>query len=444
MALYFSRFFNKNNYINFLFSLIPLSFIIGNLLLNLNIILLIVITALFYGKDFNNIKLYFLDKLIIFFFAFSLFVAFYNYLDNFFFLEVSKGDLTILFKTIAYLRYLFLYFTIRYIVEKKIVDFKLFFISSSFFSIFVSLDIFYQFIFGQDIFNFKPVGYKFAGPFNEELIAGGYIQRFSLFTFFFFSLFLKSKNKFIRNFLIPILFLIIFLALVISGNRMPLILFLLALALIVIFEKKTRKYLFWFLTTLLFFFFIMINSSSDPNSKSYWKIKGNLIGLTTEIIKISKAIDLKERKINRDAMPGYYHEFEAFYDTWLMNKYIGGGIKSFRINCPKRQNLDINERTTCNTHPHNYYLEILTDLGFIGFFILFGIFIITFYISFIKKYLMRSTLNTNHLITPFMILFFIEIFPLRTSGSFFTTGNFTFIILMMSITIALSRKQNLN
>ena len=85
MALYFSRFFNKNNYINFLFSLIPLSFIIGNLLLNLNIILLIVITALFYGKDFNNIKLYFLDKLIIFFFAFSLFVAFYNYLDNFFF-----------------------------------------------------------------------------------------------------------------------------------------------------------------------------------------------------------------------------------------------------------------------------------------------------------------------------------------------------------------------
>ena len=225
---------------------------------------------------------------------------------------------------------------------------------------------------------------------------------------------------------------------------MPLILFLLALALIVIFEKKTRKYLFWFLTTLLFFFFIMINSSSDPNSKSYWKIKGNLIGLTTEIIKISKAIDLKERKINRDAMPGYYHEFETFYDTWLMNKYIGGGIKSFRINCPKRQNLDINERTTCNTHPHNYYLEILTDLGFIGFFILFGIFIITFYISFIKKYLMRSTLNTNHLITPFMILFFIEIFPLRTSGSFFTTGNFTFIILMMSITIALSRKQNLN
>ena len=28
----------------------------------------------------------------------------------------------------------------------------------------------------------------------------------------------------------------------------------------------------------------------------------------------------------------------------------------------------INERTTCNMHPHNYYLEILTDLGTYWFF----------------------------------------------------------------------------
>ena len=45
-----------------------------------------------------------------------------------------------------------------------------------------------------------------------------------------------------------------------------------------------------------------------------------------------------------------------------MNKYIGGGIKSFRHNCPKRKILIHNERTTCNMHPHNYYLEILTDI----------------------------------------------------------------------------------
>ena len=39
-------------------------------------------------------------------------------------------------------------------------------------------------------------------------------------------------------------------------------------------------------------------------------------------------------------MPGHFHEFETFYDTWLMNKYIGGGLRSFRLNCPKRPNVE--------------------------------------------------------------------------------------------------------
>ena len=26
-------------------------------------------------------------------------------------------------------------------------------------------------------------------------------------------------------------------------------------------------------------------------------------------------------------------EFASFYDTWLMNKYFGGGIKNFRFYC---------------------------------------------------------------------------------------------------------------
>ena len=78
-------------------------------------------------------------------------------------------------------------------------------------------------------------------------------------------------------------------------------------------------------------------------------------------------------------IPTYYQEFKTFYGTWMMNKYIGGGIKSFRHNCPKRKILSHNERTTCNMHPHNYYLEILTDIGIIGLIISCLIFIITIY-----------------------------------------------------------------
>ena len=125
-----------------------------------------------------------------------------------------------------------------------------------------------------------------------------------------------------------------------------------------------------------------------------------------------------------------------------MNKYIGGGIKSFRRNCHHRDNIDKSTNFICNTHPHNYYLEILTDLGLLGFFLLVAIFSITLYRSLIKKYFLSSTLKNNYIITPFIFLFFAEIFPIKTSGSFFTTGNATFFFIVFAITIALSRERN--
>ena len=54
-------------------------------------------------------------------------------------------------------------------------------LSSSIFSLLVGLDIFYQSIFGKDVFGHLPIGLKLGGPFGDELIAGSYLQRFSLF-----------------------------------------------------------------------------------------------------------------------------------------------------------------------------------------------------------------------------------------------------------------------
>ena len=133
---------------------------------------------------------------------------------------------------------------------------------------------------------------------------------------------------------------------------------------------------------------------------------------------------------------------EIFHDTWLMNKYIGGGIKSFRINCPNRQNLDSDERKVCNSHPHNYYLEILADLGIVGFIFIGSIFTITIYLSLIKKYFLKSSLSSNNTIIPFIFIFIVEIFPIKSTGSFFTTGNSTFIFLTLSIIAGLIEYQN--
>ena len=129
-----------------------------------------------------------------------------------------------------------------------------------------------------------------------------------------------------------------------------------------------------------------------------------------------------------------FKKFASFYDTWLLNKYIGGGIKSFRYYCHIRPNIDKNSEFLCNMHPHNYYLEILTETGLVGFFIVLIIFLLVLYRTFYKKYFEKSSsLINNNLIVPFIFLFIVEIFPLKSTGSFTTGINYIFLIMAILV-----------
>ena len=196
MISFLSKNNNRSNLLNFLFLLIPASFIAGNTILNLNILLLIISTIIFFGKNVFKINFFVLDKIILSLFTFIIIIGIYNFINlQFFEIEQKYSfeiNISILTKTISYVRYLILYFVLRYLIENKIINFKFFFISCSICSIFVSFDIFYQFIFDKDIFGYEPsLGRKFAGPFGKEYIAGGYIQRFCLFSFFLIPFFVK-------------------------------------------------------------------------------------------------------------------------------------------------------------------------------------------------------------------------------------------------------------
>ena len=59
-------------------------------------------------------------------------------------------------------------------------------------------------------------------------------------------------------------------------------------------------------------------------------------------------------------------------------------IKNLNINCKKK-------KINCNMHPHNYYLEILSELGIIGFFIFLLFFLIIFYQNFLLKNIFKSS-----------------------------------------------------
>ena len=203
-----------------------------------------------------------------------------------------------------------------------------------------------------------------------------------------------------------------------------------------------RKYLLFFIFVGTVVFSAIYNF--NPNLKTHFNDLNNRI--TNEFVEFFQTILIKEKKSNithsdytvivngkKIQMPNVYiKEFNSGYQTWLQNKYVGGGIKSFKENC---KIVVLN----CNTHPHNYYLEILSDLGLIGFVTLLIIFALVIYQSIIIRIFKKSESKFNNVIFPFAFLFIVEIFPIKTTGSFFTTGNATYIFLLMSVTVALSR-----
>ena len=221
MFAYFNQKDASSNLFNLLVASFPISFIAGNMIININIVLLILSTLIIHGKSFFNTRYYFLDKIIFLFFSFIIFTALAN--DYFFFQEKLqwKGYFSTIIKSILFLKYLLLYLSLRVLIENNILKLKLFFMSCTLSTLFVCFDLFYQGIYGQDIFGFeKPkLGRKLGGPFDDELIAGGYIQRFSLFSFFLIPLFYKEKFSNFIKFIIPIFFVIFLSGIIISGNR---------------------------------------------------------------------------------------------------------------------------------------------------------------------------------------------------------------------------------
>ena len=92
----------------------------------------------------------------------------------------------------------------------------------------------------------------------------------------------------------------------------------------------------------------------------------------------------------------------------------------------------------CNTHPHNIYLEFLSEIGFIGFGLFFFIFLYCLYkmFSLINKKV-KKKLSKNDICKFFILLgFATSMFPLFPSGSYF--NNWILIITYLPIGFYLS------
>ena len=418
---------NKSS-LNYLISLMPLSLILGNLAINLNIIIICIIgifTFKFRLVEVNEKKILYI---IYIFFFYLIFITLFRNLPN---LDINPLYKNHIIKSFLYLRYLVFFLVINKLIEEKKFDIKFFFLSCSFFSFLVAFDVLIQFFFKKNLLGYAILNNTPSSFFGEELIAGGYIQRFAFFFIFSIFFFFNNLTKKI-NFFLLFFISFFFFAILLTTNRMPLVIFLASIFIFLLIEKKTRK-----LLIISFFSFIIIltitlksNEGKKENLKSF---VGNTLQLlvkaphlfytdgTGELISFSN---------------NYLITFNSAVQTWKENKIFGGGLKSIRINCKIKKN------TICTTHPHNYTLEILLDTGILGFFLIYSVFIFYFF-NYIKFYLRNLNFKSRIFSMPFFLVIFFEFFPLRSSGSFFSTNNSVIIFLFLAIFINVS-KFNLN
>ena len=98
---------------------------------------------------------------------------------------------------------------------------------------------------------------------------------------------------------------------------------------------------------------------------------------------------------------------------------FGHGAKSFRYYCSKEENFVANN--ACSTHPHNFYAQMLAEVGLFGFVSLSFIFLSIVYL-FLKNFYYQIFKRKQYL-TDFAICllssYFITLFPLLPSGNFF-------------------------
>jgi len=421
MFIYKKENFSKIKLINFLIVILPLSLIIGNLATNINIILIIIFGFSIYKTEifFTNNKVY--NFLLYLFFFYLISITFINNFDNF------NSNNTLykehFYKSMTFLRFLFLFFVINKLLEKNVLNIKLLFLSFSSLSAIIAIDIVYQVIFGANVIGLPITIDKPSSFFGEENIAGGYLQKFLLFTIIF--IIIKFKNYISSNFLF-FLFIIFLIPIFLTSNRMSLILYMFSVLIFYIFEKKLKKIILISLIFIALGFAVLNLPFKNKYSGYYFSFAKSTVDLIKKSPKLFIYGAEKDQKI-RVGSSGYLITFYSGVQLWKENKIFGAGLKSFRINCK----FTINQ--VCNTHPHNYFLEILLDLGIVGLFIIYLFFCIGAF-NFLKTYY-SSFKEKNYVsrIFPLLvfIIIFIEFFPFRSSGSFFTTNNATIIFFLM-------------
>ena len=391
-------------------SLIPISLAISIFVADLlSSISGIILLTKFLERENTNIFKSIKYEIIFFLILYSIILI------SFFFTEYKEYSFLASF---FYFRYFLLSLALFYLLKKydffSRVFYKLFLIS-----IFIVIaDSFFQYIFGYNFFGYEKIIREsgdliyLSSFFNEEKKLGSYLVRFLPLILSLIYLSNKKISTFYEATILLLVTIIIFL----SSERTAMFL----LIIIYIFYFFIQKKRIFFIIPIIIIFFILFNFERSLVYK-YLTFTLNQTGLSL----ITKP---SQRPIFRDIVRYYSYEHENLSYTGLKafreNFLFGTGVKTFYPYCRdnnKKYQFNDNKRKNrlvCSTHPHNTYVQILSEIGIFGFLLIVFLFFKTLSAN-IKIFFINKK---NNLIKSYYFLnlsIIINIMPFIPSGSFF-------------------------
>ncbi len=345
---------------------------------------------------FNNIYTYFFISFFLFINLRSLFVE-----------EIFIS----LKSTFFYFRFYLLSLVTWYILETNSLFLKKFL---KFFLISITiliLDAILQFNIGTNIFGWeKIVPQRVSGFFGDELVLGSYLVRFlplivGVYIYVYFNEF--NFNKILILFLIILIF---YIGITISGDRSAFYLSLLFLPFLLKLRKITyiKNKFFIFVASFFIFLFVLVFTNDSIKKRVIDSTISSMI-----IIKISENNKIERIVLFSDNHQSHINTAIKIFDD---NKLFGVGVKQFRIICDNPKYLE--NKHSCSTHPHNIYVQILAELGLLGF-IYITIYLIYVCLKIFKNILNKKNSAINFLNFMALSSIFINLFPFSPSGNFF-------------------------
>ena len=332
-------------------------------------------------------------------------------------------------RNVGFLRLILLFIAINYFFYISKTNLKIFYTWTLVFFVFV-FDVYFERFSGANVFGwgpqeidgvFQPYGSRVMSFFKDEPIAGSYLYGFIFLVSGYVLQFFKNKTK--GNFLSLFLILCFLLSVIATGERANSIKVTFGIVLLVliidIIKPKTKILI---LTILIVSIILLITNSNY--------LKNRYVG------QFYYYLSEKDSKAVKKSL--YYKLYRSGFNVFKNSPLLGVGNKNYRIEACGDVKKVIKFNYKCTTHPHQTYIELLSEHGFIGTLILLASFFLLIF-----KNLKKIIFSKNYIQIGSFVYLLSVFLPLLPSGSFFSDFNITFFFINLSFLYAVNQNTNI-